>query len=94
MSYSNQSRDLLKDARIKLGLDLREAAGLAGVSFKTVDNYEKGLGRETTASVVCNIRNLCRAYMKLAEELGYDPGQFHESVLCPGEFPAPVGVKS
>ena len=28
--------------------------------------------------------------MREAERLGYNPWDYHESVLCPGEFPEPV----
>lgn len=81
-------RQKLKEARLSLGLSLRKAAALIGVSYQQVANYEYG-GGSRHGDALSNISNLCRAYMKLAKAKGYTPADFHESALCPGEFPRP-----
>jgi transcriptional regulator with XRE-family HTH domain len=78
----------LDQGRTKLGLTLAEAAAMCGAGVETVRSWEAGKG--AIGRTLGNIRKLCRAYMKRAVELGYDPGQFHESLLCPGEFPSPA----
>jgi hypothetical protein len=89
----DKKRTLLANARTTLGLSLRDAGALTGASYQTVANWEHGGGRGWATSLA-GMRSLCRAYMTLAEDKGYDPAEFHESVLCPGEFPAPAPVKS
>jgi transcriptional regulator with XRE-family HTH domain len=84
----HDKRTKLSTARKSLGLSLRDAGQLVGVSHQTVALYEYGGGRNGQA--LAQIRDLCRAYMALAAELGYSPDEFHESQLCPGEFPAPA----
>jgi hypothetical protein len=83
---SNQRVKLAKK-RAELGLSMREASALIGGSIviSTIKRYEDG--EPATGS---SLRELCRAYMREAARLGYDPWECHESVLCPGEFPEPV----
>lgn len=88
---SDAGRPELKKARQILGLSQIEAAQLIGTSQSALAYYESGSGRDD-AKVLSNIRNLCRAYMEKAVELGYDGDEFHESILCPGEFPKPAKV--
>jgi hypothetical protein len=84
-------RKLLARGRNQLGLNFREAAALAKCVGKTIDNWELGLGRGYPTTLA-NIRRLCRGYMRVAAELGYEPSLWHESVLCPGEFPEPASA--
>ena len=79
---------ILEQAREGLGLSLRDAEELVDITFQQVWNYEQGAGQ--TGSAKANIRKLCRAYMKLAPQFNYKRDQYHESVLCPGEFPEPL----
>lgn len=83
-----QNKRKLEQAREGLGLSLRAAGELVGISFQQVWNYEQGAGQ--TGPAKDNIRNLCRAYMKIAPKFDYTPDHYHESMLCPGEFPEPA----
>ena len=77
----------LRQARIVLGLSLSAAAALLGMTKNTLDRYERRQG-SGSARVLDGKRRACRKYMALAAKQGYDTALFHESRLCPGEFPA------
>lgn len=79
----------LAKARRVLGVSRCTAGQAIGKTGGTIQYYEQGGGREFAASATA-IRDLCRWYQQRATELGYDPAEFHESVLCPGEFPKPM----
>ena len=85
---SNKKRIKLFKARERLGLSPPAAGKLAKLSDQQIFLFERGGG--LTGSSMERLRNLCRAYMKKAEKLGYDPDDYHESKLCPGEFPKPA----
>lgn len=52
----------------------------------TIMGYEDGAGAGA-AAVNKRLRKLCAAYQRTAEERGYDAALFHESILCPNDFP-------
>lgn len=86
-------RKELARGRERLGISQRDAAKLTNRAHKTIDFWEMGVGRGYS-STLAGIRALCREYMRIAGELGYDPLQWHESALCPGEFPSPLQEQS
>jgi transcriptional regulator with XRE-family HTH domain len=88
MRYILSPRTELAEARLRLGVSQRQAAVFAGCSHKTIDNWEMGSGRGYPQAVT-GLRKLCRAFMRIAVTLGYDADAWHESKLCPGEFPDP-----
>ena len=76
----------LRAARLKLGITLRAAGKLAGASHTTVENWELGHTAITRGDTPNKIRRLCRAYMQAAIPLGYNPADFHETILLPRVF--------
>lgn len=84
MTAELRPREELRKRREALCLTLRQAGALANVNYKTIDNWERGVGR-CLISARAGIIRLCRGYSRRAEELGYDVAYFHESQACPDE---------
>jgi len=83
----SHERPHLRNARNTLKLTCEAVGQMIAPpgSYMVVYRLERG----STASA--SLREICRAYMREARRLGYDPWEYHESVLCPGDgFPAPV----
>ena len=83
----SHERPHLRNARNTLKLTCEAVGQMIAPpgSYMVVYRLERG----STASA--SLREICRAYMREARRLGYDPWEYHESVLCPDDgFPAPV----
>jgi hypothetical protein len=86
-------RTALENARVGFGKSRVEAATRLGVTEEWIRQVEKGLVSGVGPNKV--IIELCNWYRLLAADHDYDyPMQFHQTALCPDDFPSTVAVKT